>query len=189
MSSFTDRPTILQHGCIKFFETLNPCHFPVLNDGVEVAPQKMETSVPNAPSHPEILRFCEKQGIDVRHLIKAAWAVTLSHFIGASDVCFGASVLCAGDQGQCSREFSLCSIDIGNDLLVSELLQVIITSEVNGEASSQDLLNASESFLDPKFNTLISLVNGHDTNFGRDQQTFKGVSQFLLPFHPTCIRG
>jgi hypothetical protein len=152
---------------------VDPCHFPVLNDGIEVTAQKFEIGVPIAASFHEISQFCESQGINVTHLIKAAWAIALHHFIGAPDVCFGASMLHANEYGRTSRRLELCSAEIRGDLLITELLNAMKTTTMDFDIHSQGLS-------EPTFNTLLSIVEDYET-IEETLERYPGVSS------PTCV--
>lgn len=70
---------------------IEPCHFPVLNDGVTGLHMARELRTLRLPL-PELaaLRvFCDATGFTIPNALHVAWALTLNCYIGVEDVCFG----------------------------------------------------------------------------------------------------
>jgi amino acid adenylation domain-containing protein/non-ribosomal peptide synthase protein (TIGR01720 family) len=72
-------------------EGMEPCHFPVLNDGVMVSETDRELRSLRIPfSGLAALRsFCDNTGVTLPNAFHAAWALTLACYTGTDDVCFG----------------------------------------------------------------------------------------------------
>lgn len=70
---------------------VEPCHFPILNDGVTVPEDKKElrslrVGLPNLAS---LQAFCDAKGFTLPNAFHAAWALTLAYYTASEDVCFG----------------------------------------------------------------------------------------------------
>ncbi|KAK4157425.1 non-ribosomal peptide synthetase [Chaetomidium leptoderma] len=70
---------------------LEPCHFPVLNDGVNVPETERElcTLRVEFPGLAALQEFCSGTGFTLPNAFHAAWALTLAYYTGTDDVCFG----------------------------------------------------------------------------------------------------
>ncbi|KAK4150585.1 non-ribosomal peptide synthetase [Chaetomidium leptoderma] len=70
---------------------LEPCHFPVLNDGVSVpdAERELCTLWVEFPGLAALQEFCSGTGFTLPNAFHAAWALTLACYTGTDDVCFG----------------------------------------------------------------------------------------------------
>ncbi|KAF2731994.1 nonribosomal peptide synthase-like protein [Polyplosphaeria fusca] len=66
------------------------CSFPVLNDGI--VEEKLLQSIRldfGSVSIPDLQTFCNSNGITLSNIFHAAWALTLSSYVGTNDVTFG----------------------------------------------------------------------------------------------------
>ncbi|KAK1759075.1 non-ribosomal peptide synthetase [Echria macrotheca] len=75
----------------NYLDGMEPCHFPVLNDGVHVSAeerrlQSLRVTVSNLN---RLRNFCGKMAITLPNAFTAAWALVLSCYTGTDDVCFG----------------------------------------------------------------------------------------------------
>jgi amino acid adenylation domain-containing protein/non-ribosomal peptide synthase protein (TIGR01720 family) len=70
---------------------LEACHFPVLNDGVNVpeAERELCTLRVKSPGLAALQAFCSGTGFTLPNAFHAAWALTLACYTGTEDVCFG----------------------------------------------------------------------------------------------------
>ncbi|KAK3290246.1 uncharacterized protein B0H64DRAFT_452780 [Chaetomium fimeti] len=70
---------------------LEACHFPILNDGINVSEteRKMCTLRVEVPGLAALQEFCSGAGFTLPNAFHAAWALTLAHYTGTDDVCFG----------------------------------------------------------------------------------------------------
>ncbi|KAK4184411.1 non-ribosomal peptide synthetase [Podospora australis] len=70
---------------------VEPCHFPVLNDGIEVPEMKKQLCSlrVTVPDLLELQTFCNDKGITLPNAFHAAWALTLACYTSSQDVCFG----------------------------------------------------------------------------------------------------
>lgn len=68
-----------------------PCHFPVLNDGVNVpeSERKLCSLRVDLPELAKLQEFCSSTGFTLPNAFHAAWALTLACYTGTDDVCFG----------------------------------------------------------------------------------------------------
>jgi amino acid adenylation domain-containing protein len=70
---------------------LEPCHFPILNDGVNLpeAEKELCTLRVELPGLAALQDFCSSTGFTLPNAFHAAWALTLACYTGTDDVCFG----------------------------------------------------------------------------------------------------
>jgi amino acid adenylation domain-containing protein/non-ribosomal peptide synthase protein (TIGR01720 family) len=70
---------------------LEPCHFPVLNDGVNMSDTERElyTLRVEVPELAALQDFCNSTGLTLPNAFHTAWALTLGYYTGTDDVCFG----------------------------------------------------------------------------------------------------
>jgi amino acid adenylation domain-containing protein/non-ribosomal peptide synthase protein (TIGR01720 family) len=70
---------------------LEPCHFPVLNDGINVpeAERELCTLRVQFPELSALQEFCSAKGFTLPNAFHAAWALTLACYTATDDVCFG----------------------------------------------------------------------------------------------------
>lgn len=75
----------------KHLGGVEPCHFPLLNDGVEVPDTKKQLRSLRVavPGLMELQTFCNDKGITLPNAFHAAWALTLACYTSSQDVCFG----------------------------------------------------------------------------------------------------
>ena len=67
---------------------VEPCHFPVLNDGVTAHRELRTLGVP-LTELAALRAFCDATGFTIPNALHAAWALTLGRYTGTDDVCFG----------------------------------------------------------------------------------------------------
>ncbi|KAF3490821.1 nonribosomal peptide synthase [Arthroderma uncinatum] len=72
----------------SYLDGLDPCHFPVLNDGVTVKKELHNLRL-EFKELPTLQKFCDSQGLTLPNAIHTAWALTLRSFVGVEDTCFG----------------------------------------------------------------------------------------------------
>jgi amino acid adenylation domain-containing protein/non-ribosomal peptide synthase protein (TIGR01720 family) len=70
---------------------LEACHFPTLNDGINVPETEREmcTLRVDVPGLATLQKFCSRAGFTLPNAFHAAWALTLACYTGTNDVCFG----------------------------------------------------------------------------------------------------
>ncbi|KAM5489397.1 NRPS cluster protein [Microsporum audouinii] len=73
---------------VPYLDGLDPCHFPVLNDGVTVKKELHNIRLA-FKELPALQKFCDYQGFTLPNAIHTAWALTLRSFVGTEDTCFG----------------------------------------------------------------------------------------------------
>ena len=71
-----------------YLANVEPCHFPVLDDGNAVAKQLRYVRV-NFEELTDLQKLCDEQGVTISNAIYAAWALTLHCYTGLDEVCFG----------------------------------------------------------------------------------------------------
>ncbi len=70
---------------------VEPCRFPVLNDGVTVSDSEraLRTLRLHVPGLAALQRFCNETGFTLPNAFHTAWALTLACYTGTDEVCFG----------------------------------------------------------------------------------------------------
>lgn len=151
---------------------LEPCIFPRLDDGVASA-SKGQHQIRVSVSHtlPELFAFCANVGAQIPELVKSAWAVTLSSYVGSAEVSFCVSSVAVHDTGVddhdksdgLAREIShsICSVAINPDASVGDLFRRVRESnEVNQSLSTHDFHRALSTVTDSVFNTRVLFHDG-----------------------------
>ncbi|KAL2183691.1 non-ribosomal peptide synthetase [Thermothelomyces heterothallicus CBS 203.75] len=89
-----------------YLSGIEPCHFPVLNDGIDVAEEKRElcTLRVEVPGLAALHGFCTRTGFTLPNALHAAWALTLACYTGSDDVCFGYLVSGRDAALECSQD-------------------------------------------------------------------------------------
>lgn len=72
----------------SYLDGVEPCHFPILNDGVTVDKDLRNLRL-RYKDLPALQDFCDTNGFTLPNAMHTAWSLTLNNFIGAEDVCFG----------------------------------------------------------------------------------------------------
>ena len=75
----------------NYLAGLEPCHFPVLNDGVNVSETEKELCTLRVafPGLAALQDFCSRTGFTLPNAFHAAWGLTLASYTSTDDVCFG----------------------------------------------------------------------------------------------------
>ncbi|KAK3360589.1 non-ribosomal peptide synthetase [Lasiosphaeria hispida] len=70
---------------------IEPCHFPVLNDGVDTheSERELRTLRVDFPRLEALQGFCDARGFTLANAFHVAWALVLACYSGTDDVCFG----------------------------------------------------------------------------------------------------
>ncbi|EGE07648.1 nonribosomal peptide synthase [Trichophyton equinum CBS 127.97] len=71
-----------------YLDGLDPCHFPVLNDGITVKKELHNIRL-EFKELAALQKFCDAQGLTLPNAIHTAWALTLRASVGTEDTCFG----------------------------------------------------------------------------------------------------
>jgi non-ribosomal peptide synthase protein (TIGR01720 family) len=71
-----------------YLADVEPCHFPVLNDGVDEAKQLRLVQV-ELEQLSELQKFCKENGMTLFNVLQMAWGLVLRCYTGADEVCFG----------------------------------------------------------------------------------------------------
>ncbi|KAB5522985.1 non-ribosomal peptide synthetase [Coniochaeta sp. 2T2.1] len=80
---------------LKFWTTyldgVEPCQFPILTDGTNefAIGRELRALRVNLPMIAALRSFCNNTGVTIPNAIHAAWGLTLAHYTGSDDVCFG----------------------------------------------------------------------------------------------------
>lgn len=67
---------------------IEPCHFPILNDGKSVNKELRSLRV-SVPTWAGLRAFCDSTGTTIPNALHAAWGLVLGYYTGSDDVCFG----------------------------------------------------------------------------------------------------
>lgn len=68
---------------------VEPCHFPVLDDGDVVESKELRHLRVRFDELAELQRLCDDRGVTIVNAIYAAWALTLRLYTASEEVCFG----------------------------------------------------------------------------------------------------
>lgn len=68
---------------------VEPCHFPVLDDGDIVETKELRHLRVRFDELAELQRLCDDRGVTIVNAIYAAWALTLRLYTASEEVCFG----------------------------------------------------------------------------------------------------
>ncbi|KAL2817816.1 hypothetical protein BJX63DRAFT_429511 [Aspergillus granulosus] len=83
---------ISQEPSLEYWRTylagLEPCLFPILNDGQEVPQKAFRTMQLSFSLFNELQALCENGRLTISTAFTAAWGLTLRHFCNTNDVCF-----------------------------------------------------------------------------------------------------
>ncbi|CAG9954856.1 unnamed protein product [Clonostachys rosea f. rosea IK726] len=73
----------------SYLAQVEPCHFPVLNDGNTVESKELRYVRVTFEELAELQRLCDQKGVTFVNAIYAAWALTLRLYTASEEVCFG----------------------------------------------------------------------------------------------------
>lgn len=95
---FSDYITYLKdrsnEASIEYWKTyltdIEPCSFPILNDGKIVAKELRSLRLDFASSNfMELKMFCDQKGLTISNAFHTAWGLTLRSYTDSDDICFG----------------------------------------------------------------------------------------------------
>ncbi|OCL14025.1 nonribosomal peptide synthase [Glonium stellatum] len=72
----------------SYLSELEPCHFPILNDGISTA-KKLHSVKIDFGELPQLQGFCDNSGFTLANAFHTAWGLTLRCYTGSEDICFG----------------------------------------------------------------------------------------------------
>ncbi|KAK7427649.1 Nonribosomal peptide synthetase 4, partial [Neonectria magnoliae] len=72
-----------------YLSGLEPCHFPVLDDGDAAESKELRYLRVNFEGLAELQSLCDDRGVTIVNAIYAAWALTLRLYTASEEVCFG----------------------------------------------------------------------------------------------------
>jgi hypothetical protein len=82
--------------------------------------------------------FHEQTGISVATVIRVAWGLVIHAFTGQESICFGDLAASSGKPTGVSR--SVCRMEFGDSVLVSELLQAVEVTSAGRRGLPEDAL-------------------------------------------------
>ncbi len=155
---------------------VEPCRFPVLDDGIRVPKQEEEVAIRLTASRFSIASFYNKYGHDMAELLATAWAVVLGSYAGSPDVCFGVLT-----QDSKTREASvgLAAMHLNSAESVDTTIRAthrLTLANGRERCTVAELELASGSLPEPVFNTMI-----HLSTVERESYRIKGVSVAVFP--------
>lgn len=150
----------------SYLSNMEPCHFPVLNDGNPEAKQ-LHTLRLDFKELQRLQSLCDQSGLTLSNAFHAAWGLTLRCYTGSDEVCFG--YLSSGRDAPVEGieevvgpviNMLTCRVNISPTAPLSNVLDQIQKDYVNGLpykhvslAEVQHALQLSEMTL---FNTCVS---------------------------------
>jgi amino acid adenylation domain-containing protein/non-ribosomal peptide synthase protein (TIGR01720 family) len=72
----------------SYLADLEPCHFPLLNDGITVSKQLRSLRL-DFEELPKLQSFCDSNGLTLSNAFHTAWSLTIRSYSGCEDACFG----------------------------------------------------------------------------------------------------
>ena len=72
----------------SYLANLEPCHFPVLNDGITVTKQLRSLRL-DFGELSLLQKFCDSNGLTLSNAFHTAWSLTIRCYSGSEDACFG----------------------------------------------------------------------------------------------------
>lgn len=183
----TDENRALDHW-IDYLDSVQPCHFPALNDHTEHQAGSFELiEVPFSTNLARLRQFCQTSRITIATALQAAWAQVLHMYTGDPDVCFG--YLCSGRSlpipgvteivGPMMNLMACRIRDVGN-MFLQELVDTIrddfsdaLPHQLISLRNVQRILGNSESKL---FNTVVNTFYGSSKLADDSDQLIKLVS-------------
>ncbi|RGP71222.1 non-ribosomal peptide synthetase [Fusarium longipes] len=73
----------------SYLMDIEPCHFPILNDGDIVESRELKHSRIKFQEMTQLQKLCDHRGVTVVNAIYAAWALVLRLYTASDEVCFG----------------------------------------------------------------------------------------------------
>ena len=75
----------------SYLKDLEPCYFPVLNDGVSAVSEErqLRSLRVDFKDYLELQNTCDANGVTFANLVHTAWALTLRCYTGSEETCFG----------------------------------------------------------------------------------------------------
>lgn len=67
---------------------VEPCHFPVLDDGQKSAESRTSVNV-QLPSAPAVFDFCDRNNLSISCFFRSVWSLVLRCYVGNDTVSFG----------------------------------------------------------------------------------------------------
>ncbi|KAF2177349.1 amino acid adenylation domain-containing protein [Zopfia rhizophila CBS 207.26] len=151
----------------SYLDGIEPCHIPVLTDGVAASPKQLRSLKVSFEKLRELQDFCNIQRVTLSNVCHVAWAMTLRCFLGTDQPCFG--YLTSGrDPSIPNSENAIgpfinmlvCRLDLKASTSLSDVLDQVQRDYVESLphrhtplAEVQHALNLSGTAL---FNTIIS---------------------------------
>jgi len=150
----------------SYLSNMEPCHFPVLNDGNPGA-KRLHTLRLDFKELYRLQSLCDKSGLTLSNAFHAAWSLTLRCYTGSDEVCFG--YLSSGRDAPVDGVEAVvgpvinmltCRVNISSSTPLTQVLDQIQKDYMNGLpykhvslAEVQHALRLSEMTL---FNTCVS---------------------------------
>ncbi|KAI9745049.1 MAG: hypothetical protein M1818_001327 [Claussenomyces sp. TS43310] len=131
---------------------VEPCHFPILNDGWEKK-EVTESQTINVVQSRRLRDICREREISLSTVFEVAWGLILQCYIGAEVVCFGSQ----GDTG----ELHICHLDLSREVSLSQTLKT--AQDVRMEDSRHGHCTATEikESLDLRGQNLFNTILHH----------------------------
>ncbi|KAH8805177.1 hypothetical protein F5884DRAFT_885253 [Xylogone sp. PMI_703] len=137
-----------------------PCHFPVLNDGIEGSSSVSEDIRIKSEHLPRYSAFCRQNSISPAALFQVAWGLVLKCYVGIDDVCFGFQEKDAAVDSFRLHNPLVRSFQLGADVALKQVLETIETdyhsSQEHASCKLSDIYKALDLGESTLFNTLIN---------------------------------
>ncbi|KAK2746937.1 NRPS [Myotisia sp. PD_48] len=174
----------------SYLKGTEPCHFPVLNDGV-TPPKELRTLRLEFKELAALQSFCDSKGFTIPNAIHTAWSLTLRSYVGTEDTCFGylssgrdAPVPGINDAVGPFINMLACRVNIPNDVPLVEILDRVqkdyMDSLPHKHTSLAEVQHALKLSDTPLFNTCVSYRR---LPTGRKEEVSQVAFEEFAPIH------
>lgn len=146
---------------------VEPCHFPVLDDGDVVESKELKHLRVRFDEMAELQRLCDDRGVTIVNAIYAAWALTLRLYTASEEVCFGYLTSARDSQIEGIQDvvgpvinMVSCRVNVGSSTTLGDVMSLVQRDYLGSLeyrhislAEVQHALQLSDSAL---FNTALS---------------------------------
>lgn len=158
---------------MSYLEGIQPCIFPLLNDGLPQAQQsnRLNSIVLEFGNTAEVFAEAKAQNVTISNMLQVAWALVLRMYTGLTDVSFG--YLTSGRDAPIDNidravgpfiNMLTCRLNVSNEKTVGGLLEIVQNDFLKGLSAQYCSLAAVQHVLNmsgqPLFNTNMSIFRG-----------------------------